>query len=134
MVFSKLLSSCNFGEPGIHTVVQSAVFRKVQRCNSVTKIGDISNMKYRLSTSYKYKIPRSLCNLYVFRDILSRYHYNVGTWVCVNCRVQRPIFCRQAAFTVPLRISADACMEIRSPFFFFHPERQPFRMSQSEVT
>lgn len=92
MVFRKLLLSCNFGEPGIHTMVQSAVFREVQGCNSVTKIGDISNVKYRLSTSYKYKIRRSLCDLYVFKDILSRYHYLVGTWVCVNCRVQRPVF------------------------------------------
>ena len=127
MVFSKLLSSCNFGEPGIHTMVQSAVFCEV------TKIGDISNMKYRFSTSYKYEIPRSLCNLYVFKDILSRY---LHCWNMAVCKLlsSKTRFCRQAAFTVPLLISADACMEITSPFFFFHPEREPFRMSQAEVT
>lgn len=73
-------------------MVQYAVFCKVQGCNSVTKIGDISNMKYRLSTSYKYKIPRFLCNLCVFKDILSGYHYTVERWGSVNCWVPRPVF------------------------------------------
>lgn len=135
MVFSKLLPSGRFGELGTQVAVQSAVFCKVQGCNSVTKIGDISNMKCRLSTSYKYKIPRSFCNLYVFKDLLSRYLSIVGPWVCVNRRVQRLRFLRAGCLCpATLLMSADACMEITTPFFFFfHAEAQPFGMSEAEV-
>lgn len=134
MIFSKLLSSGNFGEPGIHTMVQSAVFRKVQGCNSVTKIGDISSMKYRLSTSYKYKIPRSHCNLYVFKDILSRYHYLLGMWVCVNCRVSKTLFCVKLPLPCHSRFPWMLVWRWRLLASFPHPEREPFRMSQAEVT
>lgn len=42
-------------------------------------------------------------------------------------------FCTSAAFSVPLLISADACTEIMYLLFFFHPEREPFRISEAEV-
>lgn len=95
MLFSELLSSCNFGELDTRTVVQSAAFCNVQGCNSATKTGDISNVKYNLSTSYKYKIPRSLCNLYVFQ----RYFIQISPpcWKMGARQLPRPgtRFCRQ---------------------------------------
>lgn len=85
MVFSKVLSlSCNFGE----------TFHEVQGCNSVTKTGDISNRKYKLNVSYKYKTPMALCNLSHFEDILSKSSRNFWN-VCKFCPLQAPVLpCR----------------------------------------
>lgn len=101
-------------------MVQYAVFHEVQGSNSVTKIGDFSNMKYRLSTSYKYKIPRFLCNLCGFKDILSRYHYTVERWESVICWVPRPVFLSGClSFAAP-----DSCgfLHLDHVSFPFHPE------------
>lgn len=94
-------------ETQAYTVVQSAVFRQVQGWNSITKVGDISTVKYGLRTSYKYKIPRALCNLYVFKGILSRFPFCF--WNTGDSDSQSS-FQMQAGFTVPVVTSADACV------------------------
>lgn len=73
-----------------------SAFHEVQGCNSVTKTSDISNMKYRLNVSCKYKTPMALCNLSHFKDILSRSsHHFWNVW----CPLQAPGM--QAVLTVP---------------------------------
>lgn len=108
MVFSKCLSlSCHshFGEP-------MSAFHEVQGCNSVTKTSDISNMKYRLNVSYKYKTPMALCILSHFKDILSRSSRHFWN-VCKLCPLQAPGM--KAVLTVPSVLSVDTCKEAMAP-------------------
>lgn len=88
------------------------------------------NIDWALHTNIKYQDPS--VTFMFFKIFYAGIATLLERGVC-KLPSSKTRFCTSAAFTVPLLVSADACTEIMSLLFFFHPEREPFRIPEAEV-